>query len=556
MADASERSESVTTSPLPTAPPPVADVATDEPYRPLSLLAVFGFGLAVLYAVLVLLGGLVPLAGRYPRLVAILFVVAPLAGAQAALLSKDRAMANVVRWAAFAFGGLAGILGLGGLLAYSGSSPWVLGAWGMALVATAVVLCWLARMRIAESEGTLSGGNLAKWGLTASLFFGLVYAAYSTANEIAVRGQSREQAEKFIQLLQKGDDPEAVVNAFVQTLEVKARPQANVRDTVEVQYNAAPPPGPEGRGAQSGPLSRFGTMQLVRLLQLPDTKVTFVRTDQTVFERGGYDVILLYKLETVLGAYELLVGTKGQEVTDGAGSKRAWNVNLGLTGLRGGAVQTPENEDLEAAARGAYAQVQAWAEKLRLSQPGLAYLDTLPEEQRREILGNTLLGEPAVMGASGLALAGGWGARSGRMSTQELLKKFDAKALVDRRNLWAMKEDAKAAMAQEVSDLLMGTGKFAYELTAQTQQEGVIPPLLQKKGDKGEFSYPFRVTTFLPGQPRGRFAIEGEVVVAGPLKAQRSRGGVSPYQIVKLRLIRGQKDPDMSRGPGPGGPGG
>ena len=49
-----------------------------ESYRPLSLLAMAGFGLAVFYAVAVTAGGLAVFAGRRPRAFVVLLVLAPL----------------------------------------------------------------------------------------------------------------------------------------------------------------------------------------------------------------------------------------------------------------------------------------------------------------------------------------------------------------------------------------------------------------------------------------------------------------------------------------------
>jgi hypothetical protein len=183
MADATERPTSVTAAPLPPPEPAVSDAPSDQPYQPLSLLAVLGFTLAALYVFLVLLGGLVPIAGRYPRLFALMFIAAPLVGAQVALLSRGRAGVGVAASAGIGAGVLALILGLGGLLAYSSSNPWLLleGVAGWGLVLAAVVVCLLARSRIAASEGTLGGAALAAWGLTLSLCFGLLYARPRTS---------------------------------------------------------------------------------------------------------------------------------------------------------------------------------------------------------------------------------------------------------------------------------------------------------------------------------------------------------------------------------------
>ena len=63
---------------------PAAESA--EPYRPLSLLAVAGFSLAVLYAVAVTLGGLAVFATRHPTAAKVLLVLAPMVGVVTAVL--------------------------------------------------------------------------------------------------------------------------------------------------------------------------------------------------------------------------------------------------------------------------------------------------------------------------------------------------------------------------------------------------------------------------------------------------------------------------------------
>src|SRR5689334_22610775 len=107
--------EGVTATPhLPAAapPPPLPDAATDEPYRPVSLWAIIGFALAAVYAFLVLLGGLAPLAGRFPRLIVLLGVLSVLGGALVGLLGRQRGAGRVLAAAGLALAGTAGVLGL------------------------------------------------------------------------------------------------------------------------------------------------------------------------------------------------------------------------------------------------------------------------------------------------------------------------------------------------------------------------------------------------------------------------------------------------------------
>src|SRR5262245_52442410 len=115
---AGEVSSGITTTPgggigtMPTA---------SEPYRPLSLLALAAFAVAVLYAFIVVLGGAVSLFTRV---------------------------------------------------------PWLMPGWSFLVPVVALVLCWAARARIRDSEGTLSGLAFSTWGARLAIVVGLTYAAY------------------------------------------------------------------------------------------------------------------------------------------------------------------------------------------------------------------------------------------------------------------------------------------------------------------------------------------------------------------------------------------
>src|SRR5262245_50233887 len=90
-------------------PAAVADPGADPVYRPISVLAMIGLGVAILYAVIVIVGGFIAFRSGSPLLLGTLMSV------------------------------------------------------GVPLVA--FVLCALARWQIARSEGTRAGLPMAQWGL-------------------------------------------------------------------------------------------------------------------------------------------------------------------------------------------------------------------------------------------------------------------------------------------------------------------------------------------------------------------------------------------------------
>src|SRR5438067_958767 len=96
-------------------------VGAAEPYRPLSGLALAGLALAVLYSLVVVVGG---------------------------------------------------------LMSFRGTDPFLLPAWTALLPLAAVALGWVARRRVQTSEGALAGAALATWGIGLALGVGLSYWAY------------------------------------------------------------------------------------------------------------------------------------------------------------------------------------------------------------------------------------------------------------------------------------------------------------------------------------------------------------------------------------------
>jgi hypothetical protein len=145
---------------------PNAELAT--PYRPLSALAVAGFGLAVLFAVVI--------AGM-------------------------------------------------GVMALRTGKPLLIG-WMLVVAIAAAGLSLAGQIQVRRSEGTRAGLQLARWGWWLSLVFGLGYGAYLAATELAVRQQAREFSENWFDKLASGDKAQA----FLWTLSPSQRQGDNPRD--------------------------------------------------------------------------------------------------------------------------------------------------------------------------------------------------------------------------------------------------------------------------------------------------------------------------------------
>jgi hypothetical protein len=549
MADTSERPTNVTAAPLPAADLPPADRPGDEPYRPLSLLALAGFALAAVYAFLVVLGGLVPVATQYPRLCALLAVAAPLVGAQAGLLSRKRSAARVAGAAGAGLLALLVVLGVGGLLAYSGTNPWLfLSGAGWFVVAAAALVCWMARSRIAASEGTLGGAGLANWGLALSLVSGLIYAAYLSSNTFAVRGQAREVAEEFIKLIADKNDPDSLLKAFQLTLPAQSRQTADLRRVIEVQHNVTQDPS----GRMPGAFSQFRNSQYVRLIRMGADKVSFERVNMSEYERGAYRVGLIYRVEGPYGAVFVQVGTQGTEVTDETGTRRRWQVMT--EGCKADEYRPNElAKQLDAGSRVAHDVVNAWMEQVRQGDTLTGYLFSLSEAERARQFGAAALTTPALPAVAGVALPGALAATS---ETREGLAKgqadYRAGKLIDTKTeaFFAAPDNPRAKNPTQHYDQMLAEVKtlFSGERPNLEFVQAGQPPAIAVADGRTTYLFPVRITTRAKGPEHPSYMIESEVEVVAP---PAGKSGSRDYRIRSLRLIRGQVTPQNQR---PGGP--
>src|SRR5947209_6754277 len=138
MAEATDRptapGETAPAPPAPPAPagiPPASDVPFGgaehrEAYQPLSLLAIAGLVLAVLYGVVVCLGGVVAFYTRYRFLLLVLTALVPALAALLARTSGGRRTRPAAAVAGLALAGLYSAVGLFGLIGFSSANPWLL----------------------------------------------------------------------------------------------------------------------------------------------------------------------------------------------------------------------------------------------------------------------------------------------------------------------------------------------------------------------------------------------------------------------------------------------
>jgi hypothetical protein len=240
-------------------PAPAVTPDAAATYRPVSGLAVAALGVAVLAAVVIVIAGVAAKLKGRPVLLPSLFLLAGL---------------------------------------------------GLALSLT-------ARWQIRRAEGTRAGIKLANWGLWLSLLFGLGYAAYYAATDLALREQAEGIADRWFAFLAKGE--------------------------AEKAFRLTRPPGQQRGLPEDNPeeiRKRFGATELAIFLRSdlprmfrtwPDkTRVQFVGVRDSDITPQGYQVDLNYEVRTPEGLYTVIISTLGHD--DPATGGRDWQVVFNRSG--------------------------------------------------------------------------------------------------------------------------------------------------------------------------------------------------------------------------------
>jgi hypothetical protein len=282
--------------------------APGETYRALSLMAMAGFGLAVLYALVVVVGGAVSL------------------------------MAHI---------------------------PWLMPYGTFLLPIAALIVCRAARTRILSSEGTLSGLAFSTWGSRLAILISVTYAAYYFATFLAVRGPAINCANEFLQKIKSGQR----LQAFLMSLDIanKNKSTDELRNDIETRFNQ-PQGAPGGGPGTPGAFTRFSQDRFVRFLEMDGEQASTVLTGVAFWEygKGGYRVLLNYHVVTSLVEFDLQVETIGRDPKPGEPKGRQWQVMVtrGLTSIVADTIQqTPRGDDFVQRMRKAQQFAQDWAAK-------------------------------------------------------------------------------------------------------------------------------------------------------------------------------------------------
>jgi hypothetical protein len=310
----------MTAESLPPGPP-----ASSEPYQPLSLLALAGFGIAIAYALVVLIGAAIALFTHV---------------------------------------------------------PWLMSYWTFLLPFAALIVCWAARTRIRNSEATLSGLAFTTWGFRLTILVGLTYAAYYGFAFFAVRLHAVNCADDFFEQLRQGKLDRAFI--LSQGVSPKGMDNSQLRDAIETRFNHT-----TGNPRMALPFTAFRQNQFIRFIEMGglDSKITPLGVVTWEYGKGGYRVLLKYHIATPVVDFDMNVDTFGRDPRPDEPKGSQWHVRLqgGETATLQETIRlTPLGDEiLNRRVPAGKNFVIDWVTKLNQLRWDQAYLDTLKPSERK-----------------------------------------------------------------------------------------------------------------------------------------------------------------------------
>jgi hypothetical protein len=464
MAEASERPGAVPSggaeapsSPVrrPVPPPPFRGDSPDGPeYRALSLAAITGFALAVLFAAVL-------------------------------------ALFAVVAW----------------------HTETALGMrWDVLLVPfAAAVVSALGWLRVRQSEGTKAGAKLAVAGIVVSLIAGGSYGAYVVAAWLAMGQTASEFAVEWMNKIRE----EKIDEAFRDTLPPENRPRSKdgprLHQELELRFNA-------GRdGSFRGDLTGFENGDIVRTVnhgRTPeagaDTQVLARGVKSVSPVPAGFTAEVIVEVRTPERDVEFLVTANGAVGEDG---RRQWFIQRSGTGP----LRVVKDHDLGARTtelkNSSAAFVMNWVALVGAGQVDEAYLQTQPPERRAAPAAEY----GARLAASGLASAGPLGRAAtltapgpARLLYLPGYRAFAEGGLVQTSpGFWAEGSLLKEIPVQ--ARAFFGDPGADFALAVHMDPPGM--PLWEQKGDRVLFYHTFQANLFHRSLIQGAFVAEADARV-------------------------------------------
>jgi hypothetical protein len=450
-----------------------------EPYRPLSLQALAGFGVAAVYALVVVVGAAVALVNHM---------------------------------------------------------PYLMPKWSFLVPVAAIVLCWVARARIRSSEDTLSGLSFTTWGVRLSVLVGLCYAAYYGSTYFALRQQAKKCAEDFFTYLKQGNPERAYMLSMDPSL--RSLKDDELRNMIESTHNA-----PSGPSQRPGPFTMFRQSDFVRLLQEggEQSRLDLLGVSDWGHEPGGYQVTLKYQVHTPAAEFQVTVGTFSPDAKPG--ERPQWHILLRRGETHSDPASrklTPEGEKLMAIGSSAQGFVNGWLNKFAEQAWDDVYLDTLPPAERARLRPGArqarLLRTAPVSGLGPLALSDEsfHDFLKGRKTLTEskLIR-------IDKDTFWSSKQQ-RDSIIERVRQTFRPAREGNVTCNIRLLPSQI--PMLRTAGGEVTFLFDTQMLYREEGaNGPPQYTMEGRIAVSG--KQGEVEDNSSAWRIVEIELLSGRSTP-------------
>jgi len=298
-----------------------------------------------------------------------------------------------------------GIVVLSAVVALVKDIPILLPRWALGLAIVAAIVCFLAQRRIRDSEGTLAGMVLARWGLWLSILLGVTYFVFIWVTGLALAKQandfltvqSDEDTGFFPHLRKAGKNRTELYQAFLLSLPTTSRggSKADNEERMLFQYDQ---PGKDGEG---GNITKFSKNPLVLALSKNGDTVQIepLAVVDWNYENNSYYVVRNYRFTTPDMVIESAIPVQSSEGTV-EGEQRKWFVPMNRVVKFNHIRPTPLGEKLLALRFYSKQFLDKWREEFLEGKPAIEYKESdtdwtkiLPKEDLKREHVKKMLGE-------------------------------------------------------------------------------------------------------------------------------------------------------------------
>jgi hypothetical protein len=482
--------------------PEVPRASDSQPiYRPLSILALSGFCLAVLYAVV------------------------------------------IVAWA---------------VVAFFSSKPMLQEPWMVIIPLGIAVLCGLGWLHVNRSEGTAAGAALGRWGLWLTAIAALGYWSYYGTTRYAVTSEADRFGRTFLEDLTHDE----VHSAFRLALEPNQRRpnDAQLRADLEMRYNQ-----PEGSGKGPLAMFEQMELVRVLRLYGPEATIESRGVSDFKNDGGRYWVTLNYHVSGVYGGFDVALLVQSAEGRKKQSEGRGWHVDPRNSAvLQDGREFTAEGQHLGRLTQDEKLRHQMgdWFDSMKVGRLDEAFLATkLPDKRRQlqqEFAYRRLRSAFEVDGGTlGSALPAAPLVRAALVSNNDLTRELYLPeefrgflngdlVHVDEKVFWAPPGEAEEIIRQVKRGFLYPSRRE--ELCRGLAPESVPVRLGKTEGDRFFFKDDFLLRISAPP-----LVIQGYAIWDCDAK-EMAEGKITDWRLRSIELYRGR--PPGGPPPGRGGPGG